>query len=137
MSEQDKLLDLARRYIEFFNNPNGTAEELVEFLSPNIVWREMPNKFAPNGRTNDYAKMLKNFQIGLNLVRPQNYRIDNIIAQGDTVALELSWEGTTVQAIGPFPAGARLTSQVASFLQFQDDKLIKQTDYPCYPPTEE
>jgi len=102
MNEQENLLDLAHRYIEFFNNPNGTAEKLGNFLAPEI---EMPNKFAPAGRTNDYAKMLKNFQIGQKLVSPQSYRIDTAIVQGDTVALELSWEGITVQAIGPFPTG--------------------------------
>ena len=105
MNEQENLLDLARHYIEFFNNPNGTAEELGNFLAPEIVWREMPNKFAPAGRTNEYAKMLKNFQIGQKLVSPQSYRIDTAIVQDDTVALELSWEGITVQAIGPFPTG--------------------------------
>ena len=133
MTEPEQLLNLAKHYIEFFNDPNGTPEQLAGFLSPAIVWQEMPNKFAPGGRTNGYVDMLKNFQIGQKYISPQTYRIDNALAQGDTVAIQLSWMGTVVQTLGPFKAGAQITAQVASFLQFQDGKLVKQIDYPCYP----
>lgn len=134
MSETETLLDLARRYIEFFNNPAGTPEELGEFLSPDIVWQEMPNKFAPNGRVTRYDTMLQNFQLGQKVISPQVYVLDNMVAQGDTVAIQLSWQGTAVQALGPFPAGTKITAQIASFLKFQDGKLVSQVDYPCYPP---
>ena len=134
MSDIETLLDLAQRYIEFFNNPAGTPEELSEFLSPDIVWQEMPNKFAPNGRVTRYEAMLKNFQLGQKVINPQSYVLDNMVAQGDTVAIQISWKGTAVQALGPFQAGEQITAQIASFLKFQDGKLVSQVDYPCYPP---
>ena len=137
INAEQTLVDLTRRYIEFFNDPYGTAEQLKQFISPEIAWEEKPNRFAPTGRTNDYTHMLTNFEIGQQYINPQTYKIDNIVVQGEKVAIQLSWTGTVVQTIGPFPIGAKLTAQVASFLQFKDGKLISQVDYPCYPPFEE
>lgn len=134
MSDETALLDLARNYIEFFNRKDGTPAELSAFISPEVVWQEMPNKFAPAGRTTRFETMLKNFQTGQQFIAPQTYVIDNMVAQGDTVALQLSWQGTAVQTLGPFQAGEKITCQIASFLTFHDGKLVRQIDYPCYPP---
>lgn len=133
MSEENALLALARSYIEFFNR-QGTPEELSVFLSPEIVWQEMPNKFAPAGRTTRFDTMLKNFQVGQQFITPQTYTIENMVVQGDTVALQLGWTGTAAQTLGPFQAGENITCQIASFLTFKDGKLVRQIDYPCYPP---
>ena len=137
MSEDSALLDLARHYIEFFNRPGGTSVELSAFLAPEIVWQEMPNKFAPAGRTTRLDAMLKNFQTGQKFIAPQTYIIDNMLAQGDTVALQLSWKGTAAQALGPFAAGEEITCRIASFLTFREGRVVRQVDYPCYPPSPE
>ncbi len=134
MSEQNTNLEIALRYIEFFNKPQGSAEELAVFLSQQVHWQEMPNLFAPTGRTNGYDQMLTNFERGSQAVSPQHYEVGQAVAQGEWVVLQLNWSGTVIDALGPFAAGTKLTAQIASFLQFQEGRIITQLDYPCYPP---
>ena len=135
-SEQKRLnLELAVRYIETVADPSATAEDLSAFLDEGIVWREMPNRFAPRGRSSDYATGLANFVKGREYLPRQTYTIRRAVADGDTVALEVGWAGEVAKAIGPFPAGARLSAEVAIFLRFRDGKIVGQTDYPCYAPS--
>ena len=132
--EERRNLELARRYIKIVGNPSSTAEDLKALLAEEIVWREMPNLFAPSGRTSDYATCLQSFGKGREYLPEQTYAIRRAVADGDTVALEISWTGEVAKSIGPFTAGDRLSAQIAIFLRFRDGKIVSQTDYPCYDP---
>ncbi len=136
MSDNEKsLLELTRRYFEFRGDPAGTIEELSQFLSPDVTWQEMPNQmFAPEGRIYGFEDMLKDFQMAQQYTNPQKYTIENILVEGDRVALQANWQGHIAQAMGPFAAGDQLTCQVAIFLKFQDGKVLRQVEYPSYPP---
>ena len=133
--EERRNLELAERYIGVVSNPASTAEDLRDILDESIVWREMPNLFAPAGRVSDYAAACASFEKGREYLPRQTYAIRHAIASGDTVALELSWAGEVAKAVGPFPAGARLSAQVAIFLRLRGGKVVSQTDYICYEPS--
>jgi ketosteroid isomerase-like protein len=60
-----------------------------------------------------------------------------MIAAGDVVALEITWKGRVMKALPPFSAGTQLSAQIAIFLSFRDEKIVSQTDYPCYDPIAE
>jgi hypothetical protein len=48
LSEEERTnLRLTRRYIELFNHPATSIEDVKAYLDESIVWREMPNRFAP------------------------------------------------------------------------------------------
>jgi predicted ester cyclase len=55
--------------------------------------------------------------------------IQNIVAQGDQVMLELDWTGTAAIAIGPLQPGSKVHLKVANFLTFEQGLIVKQVDY--------
>jgi ketosteroid isomerase-like protein len=130
--EERRNLELARRYIELVGNASTTPEGLKALLDESVVWREMPNLFAPAGRVSDYATALASFAKGQEYLPNQTYILRQAIASKDVVALEISWSGEVAKSIGPFAAGTRLSAQLAIFLRFRDGKIVSQTDYPCY-----
>lgn len=132
--EERRNLELARRYLALVSDASTRAEDLQAVLDESIVWREMPNLFAPSGRTSDYATALASFGKGREYLPEQTYVLRHAMANEDTVALEISWTGEVVKSIGTFPAGSRLSAQLAIFLRFRDGKVVSQTDYPCYDP---
>jgi ketosteroid isomerase-like protein len=133
-SKEEQNLAVAKRYLELVGSPITKPEDLRTVLDESIVWREMPNMFAPAGRVSDHAAMLAGFGKGRQYLPNQTYVVRHTVACEDTVALEISWSGEVAKPIGPFPAGARLSAQVAVFLRFQGGRIVSQTDYPCYEP---
>lgn len=132
--EEQQNLRLAQKYLELFNNPATTKEDVKAYLDEGIVWREMPNRFAPAGRTSDYTAMGASWEKGRGYLPEQTYTLRHMIASGETVALEISWLGKMKKALGPFAADTQLSAQIAIFLRFRDGKIVSQTDYPCYDP---
>ena len=138
LSEDERQnLEVARRYIELVSSPATRAEDLKAVLDEGVIWREMPNLFAPQGRTSDYATALASFGKGREYLPEQTYTLRHAMASEDTVALELDWTGKVAKAIGPFPAGSRLSARLATFLRFRAGKIVSQTDYLCYDPVSE
>jgi ketosteroid isomerase-like protein len=138
LSEDERQnLGTARRYLELVGNPSTRPEDLKAVLDEALVWREMPNPFAPRGRTSDRATALTSFAKGRAYPPEQTYTLRHAVAAGDTVALEVAWAGEVAQAIGPFAAGSRLSPRLAIFLRFRSGKVVSQTDYPCYDPVNE
>lgn len=135
--EEERNLEVARQYIEVVGDPASTSEDLKAFLDQSVVWREMPNRFAPAGRESDLATACASFEKGRAYLPRQIYTIRRMVASRETVVLEISWTGEVLKTIGPFPAGTRLSAQLAIFLRFRDGKIISQTDYPCYDPVAE
>ena len=132
--EERRNLDLAKRYIALVSDPSTEPEALRAVLDESLVWREMPNLFAPSGRVSDYATALASFRKGREYLPKQTYTLLRALAGGDTVALEIAWAGEVAKSIGAFSAGSQLKAQLASFLRFRDGKIVSQTDYPCYDP---
>jgi ketosteroid isomerase-like protein len=132
--EENQNLELAKRYIELVSNPFTEPEALKSVLDQSLIWREMPNLFAPSGRVSDYPTALASFGKGREYLPKQTYTIGQAIASEDTVALEIRWAGEVVKSIGAFSAGSRLSAQIAIFLRIRDGKIVSQTDYPCYDP---
>ena len=131
----NNLAELTRRYFDVRNDPHGTTAQLSQFLSPEVSWQEMPNSFfAPEGRNYRFQETLEDFQVAQKYLHSQQYTINQMGVQGETVALQATWQGTVAVAMGPFGVGDRLTCQVAIFLTFQDGKVLRQVEYPCYQP---
>ncbi len=135
--EESRNFEVAKRYIELVGSPATRPEDLKAILDEGVIWREMPNLFAPRGRTSDYASALASFARGREYLPEQTYILRHAMASEDTVALELDWVGEVAKAIGPFSAGSRLSARVAIFLRFRAGKIVSQTDYLCYDPVNE
>jgi ketosteroid isomerase-like protein len=132
-SEEERAnLALAKRYIELIADPSSTIEDLKTLFDEQAVWQEMPNKFAPAGRISDFETAAASFQKGRDYLPEQTYTIRQMVASGETVAMEISWTGKVAKGIGPFAAGTHLSAQLATFIRFRGGRIINQTDYPCY-----
>ena len=134
--ESQSNLQAARLYVALVANPASTFEDIRTMLADDILWREMPNRFAPSGRTHTLAGMEESWQRGREVVADQVYDIRQAVASGDAVALEIGWHGTVLKDLGLFVAGTTLRADLGMFLQFAAGKIISQTDYPCYYPIE-
>ena len=131
---ETKCHRLAEMYIELLNNPASTSEDLKSFLHAEITWQEMPNRFAPTGRTNGFNEILATWEKGREFLPQQKYIVRRLIVSGDTVVLEFAWQGIIAKPLTGLPAGTKLSAQIVSILQFLDGKIVSQTDYPCYDP---
>ena len=134
MARSETTLQFANRYIEFCNDPNGTAAGLKEFYAEDMEWQEMPHRFAPTGRKNDFAGLQQAFTSGQKLMAEQRYILHDVVAGDDAAALQLSWEMTLAQDMGDLSAGDKLSGKLAIFFRVKDGKIIQQTDYLCYDP---
>jgi ketosteroid isomerase-like protein len=125
-------LAIVRQYIALFNEYPVDATRFKQFVAPEVVWQEMPNTFAPTGRSGTLEAMLTGLERGNEVLSGQQYTVHQAVAQGDMVALEIEWQGALAKALGPFAAGTELRASVGIFLQLKDGKIVSQHDYPCY-----
>ena len=62
------------------------------------------------------------------------YDVDNVVDNGEQVAVQLRWTATTAVDAGALPAGTELDAHVAIFYAFRDGKILRQSSYDCYEP---
>ena len=132
--QENKYRHLVERYIGLLNNPASTLEDLKSFLHDEIVWREMPNRFAPTGRTNKYDEIISTWEKGREFLPQQKFILRRVIVSADIAVLEFSWRGIISKPLAGLSAGTELSGHIASVCQFRDGQIISQTDYPCYDP---
>jgi ketosteroid isomerase-like protein len=131
--EESRHLDLAQRYLAALERGAG-SEEIGQFLHPDIVAEELPNRLAPGGVRRDRAAMLEGVERGRQLLAGQSYEITGAVASGDRVALEVRWWGTLAAEFGQLAAGTTLRARLAVFLEFRDGRIVAQRNYDCYEP---
>ena len=112
----------------------ATGDELAEFLTPDVVHEDMPNRIFPNGVRNDLAGMLAGAERGKALLPRQRYDILSAIASGNTVAIQLDWSAELAVPHGSVKPGGQLKAHIAMFMEFRDGKICHQRDYGCYEP---
>jgi len=111
-----------------------TGDALVDFLTPDVIHEEMPNRFFPNGGKSDLAAMRAASKRGQTAMRSQCYDIKSATGNGDMVAIELDWSAELAIPLGELPPGAVLKARVALFMEFRDGRICRQRDYCCYEP---
>lgn len=126
--------EIARAYIALFNDSSAELDRFEAFLSPDVVYEEMPNLLAPEGSVRDRDEMLSGVVQGRELLSEQEYRIITAIGQDDVVALEVEWEGRLAMGFGGVAAGSFLRARIAMFLTFAGGKIIHQRNYDAYDP---
>ncbi|MET0555177.1 MAG: nuclear transport factor 2 family protein [Vicinamibacteria bacterium] len=124
---------IARRYIQALAS-GADADALAEFLAPDVVQEEFPNRLLPHGATRDLAALQEGRRRGRALMRAETYDVLSAMAEGDRVAIELIWTGTVGAAIGPFTEGQQLRARFAIFLDFRGGRIVRQHNYDCFWP---
>jgi predicted ester cyclase len=126
-------LELARHYIRAVEE-GATGEDLARYLDPGVIAHWYPNRLDRKGRSCDLAAMLESAERGKKIVARQSYGIENAVADGDRVALEVTWVGTVEVPVGTLPAGSEMRAHFAVFLEFRNGKIVRQRNYDCFDP---
>ena len=120
--QRQNLADIAERLIAAFSNADWTQFRAA--LAPNVHYEE-----TGTGRQTDSADAyVKLVQAWKQSFPDAVGRIRNVVAQGDTVAQEIIWEGTHTGDMatpsGTLPASGKRISVLASvWYRFQGDTI--------------
>jgi ketosteroid isomerase-like protein len=109
-------------------------DALAEFFAPDVVQQEFPNRLVPQGAVRNLEDLRAAAARGRKAVISQRYDVDNVIASGDWVALEVRWAASMSVAIGSVPAGGEMRARFGVFLQFRDGRIARQHNYDCFEP---
>ncbi len=123
----------ARRYHDAVSR-GVTGDALAEFFTPDLVHHELPNALIPGGLVRDLEGILKAADRGRRVIERQSFEVLRVVAEGDRVALEVSWSGVLAVPLGDLPAGHTLRAHVATFLDVRDGRIAGQRNYDCYDP---
>jgi ketosteroid isomerase-like protein len=112
----------------------GAPETVADFFAPDVVFQELPNRIAPEGRVRHFGDLHGAYEQGRKILKSQEYKVQRIIEAGDEVAVELEWNGILAVPVMNLPAGSEMKAFVAMFLTIRDGKIVSQRNYDCYPP---
>jgi len=125
-----ELSEITRRFFTALET-GATGDTLATFYAPDVVQEEFPNRVSPQGARRDLAALLASAERGQKVMATQRYEIVNLIAAGDRVAVEFLWSGRLAITIGTLPAGHEMRGHFATFLEFREGKIVRQTNYDC------
>jgi len=125
--------ELTRAYFDALER-GVTGDVLAAFYHPDVIQEEFPNRFVPNGAKRDLAGILAAAIRGQSVMSSQRYDIRSVVADGTRVAVEFVWSGTLAVPVGTLAVGAVMRGRFASFLEFNDGRIIAQRSYDCFDP---
>src|SRR5262245_16184713 len=126
-------LDTARRYLRAIED-GVPFDELASFFTPNVVQHEYPNQFVRDGAERGIQQLREAAERGRNVITSQRYEIRNAIANGDWVALEVTWSAVIAVPVGTIPAGGKMRANFGVFMQFREGRIARQHNYDCFDP---
>lgn len=122
---------IAKEYLAALSS-GADAESLNRFYTDDVVQEEFPNRLMPNGATRDLEAIKDGRRKGKALLAAENFEVVNVVASGDSVAMEVIWTGTVKIAAGPFAPGQLLRARFGVFLDFRDGRIARQRNYDCF-----
>jgi len=126
-------VDLVRRYFTLLESDDPAADPSV-FFAPDVEQIEWPNRLVPNGARRDLAALREGRARGRHVICNQRFAIENVVAVGDEVALEVAWSGQLLVPLGALNVGDHLRAHFAVFIEVRDGKIVKQRNYDCFDP---
>ena len=125
-------LATARAYLKALEE--GRPQDAQAYFAPGILQIEHPNRLKPNGERRTAEAMAADGHKGLTTLRGQTYEIQNALADGERVALEVLWTGVLDIPLGELKPGDAMTCHSGIFLDFKDGKITGQRNFDCFPP---
>jgi ketosteroid isomerase-like protein len=126
-------LSIARKYLEAVES-GAEGGRLAEFFTDDVIQEEFPNRLAPIGIHRDLKGILDSARQGKHTLRAQKFEVLNSIADGDNVALEVSWGGLLAIPVDTLPADTEMRAHISIWLEFRDGKISRQHSYDCFDP---
>jgi hypothetical protein len=75
-------------------------DELASFFTPDVVQREYPNQFVRQGAERNLQQLREAAERGRHVITSQRYEVRNAPANGDWVALEVTWIAVVAVPVG-------------------------------------
>ncbi len=125
--------ELTRGYFAALEQ-GATGEKLAAYYHADVVQEEFPNQLAPTGAQRNLNEILAAAERGQQAISGHRYQILNMIVDGNRAAVEFAWSGTLVVSVGKLSPGTIVRGRFASFLEFQDGRIIAQRSYDCFDP---
>jgi ketosteroid isomerase-like protein len=133
MSTASENVETVQRYLKAIED--GTDfEALASFFTPDIIQREFPNQLVRQGAVRGLEDLRQAALRGRDVVASQRYEIHNVVASGDSVALEVTWRATLKIAVGSIQAGNEMSAHFGVFFQLRGGKIARQHNYDCFEP---
>lgn len=129
-SHLDLIIDLQRDLSQ-----GVTPDTIRSYFHPDAVQIEHPSLMRPKGHQRPLEEIVDGAELGSRMIQRQTFQIDNVVEQGDQVALQLTWSATTAMDLPGLPSGSELAAHVAMFYEFRDGRIMRLTSYDCYEPT--
>ena len=127
MTTAETNLATARAYLKALEE--ARPQDARQYLSPDIVQIEHPNRLKPNGDRRTAEAMAADGQRGLKILESQTYEIRNALVDGDRVALEVLWTGVLAIPLGELKPVDAMTCFSGIFLDFADGKIVGQRNH--------
>ncbi|WP_291378582.1 nuclear transport factor 2 family protein [Demequina sp.] len=113
---------------------NRSGESLRSLFHADATVVEHPNALKPNGDIVDVEQLIAASSAGAEMLSSQTYHELSAIAEGDSAALRVRWNGVVAAEVGPFVLGQELTAHVAQFATVVDGRIARLETYDCYTP---
>ena len=109
-------------------------QRLSAFFAPGVVQRELPNRLVERGAERNLDQLLEGSRKGRLVVQNQRFEVHSTLADGDRVAVELTWSAELKLPLGKLRPGERMTAHCGFFFRIQDGRIGSQHNYDCFEP---
>ncbi|MCH2471184.1 MAG: nuclear transport factor 2 family protein [Gemmatimonadetes bacterium] len=86
---------------------------------------------APVGTSRDSKRPPRAARTRCRLIR---FELLNLVADDNTVVVEVEWSGTLGVSVGDLGSGTVMRARFAQFFEFQDGRIVAQRNYDCFYP---
>lgn len=125
--------DVVRSYLKALER-FASPDELQPFFADDVVMTELPNRLVPSGQVRRKSELLEASTKAPKVLSDQRYDVRSVLAQGDTVVVDVDWSATLRVPLSQTPVGGRLNARIAMFLRLDDGRIVEQTNFDCYQP---
>lgn len=113
---------------------DADEQQLSAFFAPGVVQRELPNRLVERGAERNLDQLLEGSRKGRLVVQNQRFRVHGTLADGDRVAVELTWSAELKVPLGKLQPGETMTAHCGFFFRFENGRIAAQHNYDCFEP---
>lgn len=124
---------VARAYLSALER-DAPFSELAQFFTADCIQEEFPNRLIPTGERRDISDMAAAAERGRNAVQSQRFEVLHVVADGNSVALEVRWTAILLVPLGSLNPGDAVRARFAMFLRFRGSHIERQNNYDCFDP---
>lgn len=131
MSEHQKIV---RDYLQRIQNFSLPEDSVSMLLHENVEFVEHPNLINRHGQKRNLDQAIKGLAMGRTILAQQNYEIQECTEQSGALFLQVLWTGKMAVDAGHLKKDQILTAHCAMRFEFENGRIIRQTNYDCYDP---